>query len=382
MNVRKLLIMVLVAILALAAWPVHAQDDGDAPQMSREEMIEVVISAYNNLQAAEYFGFEADQLETQQLTSGEGVRQVTLSRSSTRAIEGRVHIVPGDAPDEVEVTVQQAERSFVNQQSQNARTFNINMDLLQVGGALYVQVTSLEGTLFEESAATVSQEERVILQREDYFPLPWVDITNNALGINDYLGFLDSPNTNETFFEALNLQALVNSNSVFQLTPEMIINITLDEFNESEDQVFMLQLDPAQVLGVLGLDSLFNADVIEGDANQLLTELFAGMTINQTVTVTTNNEDNPIVGALQTLVVINSTFSPESTNGVGFAVQSEIDTRVTYSGFGRSFTLEVPDTTPRTLEPAAEEGGDAESEGESTESEDSGGGGAGESPDA
>lgn len=342
MKPKKFMMIALVVVLALTALPVAAQDGGEDTPLSRDEMIAVVIAAYDNLSAAEFYAFEANQTENQTLISGEGVRQVTFNRTNTRAIEGRTHIVTG-APDEVEVEVEQSSRSFVNGQSQNARSFNMNLSLLQIGGILYAQVTDIEGTLFEEIVNRLSSDERQLIQGASYFPLPWVDITNNPSVMAAQLQYLDSSNTSATFLESLNLEALANGNSDFRLSPEMIVNIQLDGVGASGEQVFIIDLDPLQLLETLNLVALFQDDVLPEDVDALLLELFEGTSATQTLTVSKDRDGNPVLSAVETEVAIAATFSPEHTSGLGFVLQSQVQTSISYSNLGRSFSLTAPE---------------------------------------
>ncbi|MCB9436976.1 MAG: hypothetical protein H6673_08275 [Anaerolineales bacterium] len=342
MRRSKYLIALLVLMMAIL--PVAQAQEG---VMSRSEMIGTVISAYDNLKAAGTYSFDGTQTEYQEIASGLGMRRASSHRESERTIEGKVQLGVDGAADAVEVSIVQADETYNNAEVRSLIDFSMELDLIQADGGLFIKVNSVGGDISDTRLAAMSEADRDAANAA--FPTPWVNVLQTPEQMAGYLAYLDSNHTDSTFFGSLNLESLLNLGSVPVLTPEMVVTIEqIASVNEGE-LVFIMTLDPAQVAATLGFSELFDARTMAGDVDAMLTEIFAGMTITQEVTILTQDDGTFLPSNIHTMLNINVSFSPDATNTenqsnpLALELIMKTESAINYSDIGRSVTITAPE---------------------------------------
>lgn len=315
--------------------------------MSRSEMIGTVISAYDNLKAAGTYSFEGTQTEYQEIASGLGMRRASSHRDSERTVEGAVQLGINGAADAVEVSITQADETYNNAEVRNLIDFSMEMDLIQAEGGLFIKVNTVGGDISDARLANLSEADRDAANAA--FPTPWVNVLQTPEQMAGYLAFLDSDRTDASFFEALNLESLLNLGSVPVLTPEMVVTIEQATSENEDELVFIMTLDPAQVAATLGFAELFDARTMAGDVDSMLTEIFAGMTITQEVTIATQEDGSLLPSSIQTTLNINVSFSPDATDTedqsepLTLELIMNTESVINYTDIGRAVTITAPE---------------------------------------
>lgn len=349
MTQRKLLVTALIITLLAMALPVAAQDGGEE---ETPDPIELIFAANDNLLAAEYFSFSAEQSQTQNIISGVGRRQSVLTRTTDLDISGgQLQVDSNGVPQQVAMTVVQSDEQLVNEVSRSAANLTMNSEYVYVGGQLYIRVSRISGTINENAIENASSNERSQLGTN--FLTGWVNITTNPEQLISDLDYLIVDDTQATVFEFLNIDALLGLGGGLNFTPDAIVDVRLVAEDEDDPDVFIyrVELDPTVMLDGLNIISLVDAEGMTGDVDLLLEELFAGLTLTQQVTIELDGDGNPILTSVETELFADVTFSdgsapidnpPDATGGVSLQLQLETNTVVTYSGVGREFELETP----------------------------------------
>ncbi len=319
------LLMLITAVLMSMVVSVHAQDGTSED----EQMKEMVITAFDTLNAATYYRFTATQQEQLEIASGQGLRRVTIAVETNRAFSnGRVQVDEDSNPVAVDVEVEQTSTIVVNDQQREALELTTNLHLIQVEGGLYVQVNEVSGSLHDESFDRLDEAEQQSIT--DQFEL-WVNIVEAPQDLEAILGYLDTGETTATFLSQIDPAALITTSN-YTLEPEMILDIREVEAEGSTERAFELELDPLMMLDSMDLSALLESDT-------MLEELFAGMTLTQTVTLVTSG-DSPRLASVRTEMVVDASFD---TDGEDFDLTMESTTQITYSSIGSEFEVTVPE---------------------------------------
>lgn len=343
MRRSKYLIALLVLMMAIL--PVAQAQEG---VMSRSEMIGTVISAYDNLKAAGTYSFDGTQTEYQEIASGLGMRRASSHRDSERTLEGTVQLGVDGAADAIEVSITQSDETYNNNEVRNLIDFSMELDLVQADGGLFIKVNTIGGDISDRRLAAMRQADRDAINAS--FPTPWVNVLQTPEQMVDYLAFLDSDHTDATFFSSLNLESLLNLGSVPVLTPEMVVTIEQATSQDEDELVFVMTLDPAQVAATLGFAELFDARTMAGDVDSMLTEIFAGMTITQQVTILTQDDGTFLPSSIHTTLNINVSFSPDATDTedqsepLTLELIMNTESVINYTDIGRTVTITAPET--------------------------------------
>lgn len=327
---NKLRLVALIAILLLTVVvPTQAQDD----DLSDEQMIEMVIAAFENLNAATYYQFSATQDESQVIGSGEGLRRATIAIDTERTFSsGRVQMGEDGDPVAVDVVVNQDSELVVNSQSRNALDLTMDMHLIQVDGGLYVQINTISGTLHDEMFARLRTSEQ-----EDVEALQglWVNIIEAPEDLEAMLAYLDTDTTEGAYLTQIDPAALLDLNR-FTLESAMVLDIRQLPSESTSELIFEIELDPAQLLTSLDFGAL-------PEGNTLLEEMFAGMTITQTVTLTLDADGNPLPTAMETVMDIMVEFSEGATDDVPLDFTLNSTSNIQYSRVGSEFEITAPE---------------------------------------
>ncbi|NDJ86802.1 MAG: hypothetical protein GYB66_13025 [Chloroflexi bacterium] len=340
---RKSVVVILVAALLLVVWPVHAQDgDGEADtDLTRAEMIDLVITAYDNLRAAQYYSFEINQTQEQVVGSGVGLRRATLHTESVISdASGQVQLDPSGELVASELSMTQTTITYVQDQDRNALDIALTLELILLDGTLYMQVTEVSGEIHETALEDIGNEDRMdeVLAT---FPTGWVNMSESPETMQGYLSYL-TDGEEIPLLEGLNLEALTEIGTTPALTPEMFVAISEGE-STADTYIFNVELDASMYYEAMGLSAVIDDETLAGDATSMLEQLFAGMTISQEITLTIT-ENSVLPERVETAILVDVSFSEEATDGVPLDLTMETDSTLTYSSIGNEFEITAPET--------------------------------------
>lgn len=366
MNKRTILIGILIAIMLVATVPLHAQDD----DLTDEELTQMVVDAYTNLNSLESYTFNSSQTENQVISSGVGVRQVSLHRETTRNIlNGRLHNDMSDnATDTIDANLLQTDSIYVNNDIANAVELTLDIHLIAINDGLYVQVNEVSGTLVSE----LPEDDTLLIA--ETFPTGWIilsgtaPIESNILpteSLAESLAILNKEGSTSPSLDTLDLNSLLQLSNNFQVTPEMILSIRravpdLDNeaLGESEDDlIVIIELDAVQAFGNLGIENTFDASALSGDAETLLQQIIDGMIITQRIRLVTDDAGFILPDQVVTTMNIGTSledsedfepieFNEESTNGTPLALLISSQSRTRYGSFNAVSEIVAPINEP------------------------------------
>lgn len=340
---RRSKYLIALLVLLMTTLPVAQAQDG---LMSRSDMINTVVSAYDNLKASGTYSFSGTQKEYQEIASGLGIRRASSHRNTERTIEGRVQLGTNGVTDAVEVSLSQSDRTYINNEVRNLIGFSMQLDVMQADGGLFMKVNRLGGDVNERRLAALREAERNRVNAS--FPTPWVNILEAPEQMAAYLAYLDSSNSRSTFFDSLNLENMLNISNVPALTPEMVLTIEQAESVNENELVFILTLDPTQIYRSLGFEELFDARTMVGDVDTMLEEIFANMTITQEVTIAVGADGTFLPSRIETSLSIQVNFSADATDTENQAQPLPLElimrteSVMNFDDIGAAFTITAP----------------------------------------
>lgn len=367
MNKRTILIGILITLMLISTVPLYAQDDG----LTDEQLTEMVVNAYANLNDLNSFTFNSRQEENQVISSGVGVRRVSLVRSTTRNItSGRLIAGESGAPDNVDANLLQTDTIYVNDDLVNAVELTLDLRLIAIDDSVYVQINDITGSF----VAQLSDANSVAV--EESLPTGWVILAgtaapeNNILSADslaDTLSILNRDGEPSLSVDSLDFNSLLRVSNSFQITGDMILSIRVaepdvdDEYlDESEDDlIIIVEIDAAKAFGSLGLENVFNADALAGDPAAMLQQIIGSMTITQRIRLIEQGTD-PVVlypDQVVTTMTIGSEdedsetllpveFSEDNTDGTPLALSMRLESRTRYGSFGTAAAITAPLNEP------------------------------------
>jgi hypothetical protein len=366
-NKRTILIGILITLMLISTVPLYAQDDG----LTDEQLTEMVVNAYANLNDLNSFTFNSRQEENQVISSGVGVRRVSLVRSTTRNItSGRLIAGESGAPDNVDANLLQTDTIYVNDDLVNAVELTLDLRLIAIDDSVYVQINDITGSF----VAQLSDANSVAV--EESLPTGWVILAgtaapeNNILSADslaDTLSILNRDGEPSLSVDSLDFNSLLRVSNSFQITGDMILSIRVaepdvdDEYlDESEDDlIIIVEIDAAKAFGSLGLENVFNADALAGDPAAMLQQIIGSMTITQRIRLIEQGTD-PVVlypDQVVTTMTIGSEdedsetllpveFSEDNTDGTPLALSMRLESRTRYGSFGTAAAITAPLNEP------------------------------------
>lgn len=327
MLFRKSIVFILMLLLVASVVPVRAQDGG-LPD-DQQALLEIVTSAIDNFNSLDSYRYSGDQTTAQTISTGVGIRAVTVNQATTQTLSGSI-VLDGEVANSTQLVSQVIETQI---NTRDPESFSMDFEVVSLDGDVYLRFP------------VVPEETRAM------FPADWVD-ASEAAGYEG-LGVLDLD-----VFADLISQTL----PLYELTSENVLEVEELEGNTvrgQEVRVFRVVIDPAlalseaseQLVALLGVE----ADLVE----QILDSGAAELVISVGV------EDNLVYEIASTATI---EFESDDFQGSNVA----LDQTTTSSFRIIEFNPEVEITVPEPAPPAEEETTDTQED--ATDSE-------GESPD-
>jgi hypothetical protein len=302
---RKTLLCLVIAILALAAWPVHAQE-GDL-SAGELELLEFVAAAFNNLLAQESYHTyavmetmmaleteqEGETLDVYMLMDIDMSRQIALKGGEVAAF-----------------TAQGTEDIIIGMAGQILNT-SIELEMVQLEDDLWVRIK--DATDFAA----------------DFFPDHWVNLAEN-------------PETLEGFeiFDWENLVDVGIDQFTASISEEAVLSIEeleSETLNGQKTRVFEINSDPAMATDLLS--DVFDPTTIEGlYADLIFDMMFEDATFAWKVWI--NIEDE-----LPYRITSDATINADLSDLVGFTMKMNMESSddTSFFDFNEPVEIEPPD---------------------------------------
>lgn len=347
MTKRSLLIALCAILLATIARPVQAQDGGDGEATA--EFLALIFQANDNLYASGTYSYEATQSQQQIIGSGVGLRRSELSRESVYAIEdATVRIDANGVPVAFEAEMSQTDTRRVNNVIRTDANLVVDYELRFLAEeGLFVRISGISGAINEnaigEDSASSSSETLLT---------GWVNVTANAEQLAEDLAYLDAASNDINFFDALNLDAILNVPTGVTWTADMVERVRERASDDDQQRIFEVTLDPVIYLTSLGLADLVASSDLAGNTDLMLQELYENTTLNQTITLDIADDGTANFAVIETEMIVLVNFSdgsgaeansPDATGGVELDLDMETVTTVTYDDIGDDFELSAPE---------------------------------------
>ena len=351
MKKRLMLILALVLTMLVAGQPLHAQDGGE--EDATQELIDLVLTANENLYAAQFFEFDALQTQEQFIGSGVGLRRSVLTRETVLQVtDGAMQVDATGRPIAFDAVLSQNDSRLVNRVIRTDANLSIAYQIRLVDDAdLFVRITNIEGIINEEAIAAISGSDRRS-QLGSNFLTGWVNLSGNAQQLADDLFYLNSTYNDVDFFDALNLQAILDLNAGITWTPDEVLRIIERASDEDNVRIVEVDIDPVALFEANNLAALVDNDGLAGDTDLMLQEIFAGTTLTQLISIEIDGEGVPTLSSVETEMTVNVEFTDgseatddatDATGGVSLDMVMETSTRINYSRIGTEFEIVAPE---------------------------------------
>ena len=315
MSVRKLLVVVIAALMLLAVVPAQAQDG--------EDLLGVVTTAFANLNGLPGYQATTEREQSQTLSSGEGYLTIASDIEVEQTITAQVRPASEGQTEASSIVVEQSNSVFVDDTTDNddPAEHNINLEVVQLDGQIYVRIpTDVEGLFSATDWVNISENPDALPLGSDF------DFTNivNLSGIS---GAVFTADTVTTIEEGANEGISGQLMRVFTLT-----------MNPS---ALFSSVDGAALVGL-------------GDANDPIVQaVLAGMTIQYTIWV---GQDDNLPHRLQAVINVDVELGADVTGGDAAKIVITSEATTDYTALGEPVDIQVPTPAP------VEDGEEAEPE--------------------
>lgn len=301
MNVRKIFVMVIAALMILAVLPAQAQEG--------EDLLGIVTTAFTNLNSLQGYQATTASEQTQTLSSGEGYLKIASDVSIEQTITAQVRPANETQSEAVSVVLEQTNTIFIDDTSDNKNDTEqaINLEVIQIDGQTYVRIpTEVEG-LFAQT--------------------DWVNINEDS----DFL----SLGRDFDFAGIVNLSGI--SGKLFTTDTVTAIDEGANEGIDGQRmRVFTLTMNPAALFSSVDGASLLG---LEPSDDSVVQAVLAAMTVEYKVWV---GLDDNLPHRLQANINVDVELSPAVTGGdaVKIVVSNEVITD--YTALNEPVDIQVP----------------------------------------
>ncbi len=305
MSVRKLLVVVITALMVLAVLPVQAQEG--------EDLLGVVTTAFTNLNALQGYQATTEREQTQTISSGEGYLAIASDISMEQTITALVRPAAEGQTEASSFVVEQRNSVFIDDTTDNSNSTrqDINLEVVQIDGQVYVRIpTDVEGLFTATDWVNISENPEALPLGEDF---DFAGIVNLS-GIS---GTLFTPDTVTAIEEGANEGISGQLMRVFTLTmnPTALFN----------------SVDGAALLGL-------------GDANDpVIQTVLSAMTMQYTVWI---GQDDNLPHRLQATINVDVELGADLTGGDAVKVVISNEGTTDYSALGEPVDIQVPSPAP------------------------------------
>lgn len=319
MKSRKLVVMMLIALLMVGVWPAQAQEG--------EDLLGIVTTAFGNLNALQGYQAVTEQEQTQTLNSGEGYLTVAANQEVEQTITTQVRPAQEGQTEASSIVLEQRNSVFVDDTTDNVNPerHNFTIEVIQLDGQVYVRIPT---------------------EAEGLFPaIDWVNITENPAAL--------------PLVESFNLEAMTSltgiSGALFN--PDTVTDIQ-EGANEGISgqvmRVFTLTMNPMALF--TGVNGATLAGLEDGD-DPVVQAVLGAMTVQYIVWV---GADDNLPHRMQAIIAVDIELGEDLTAGDPVKLVINSDATTDYSAFDTPVDIQIPSPEPTVEEGETTEEGEEE----------------------
>ncbi len=305
MSVRKLLVVVITALMILAVVPAQAQEG--------EDLLGVVTTAFTNLNGLQGYQATTEREQSQTISSGEGYLALASDISIEQTITAQVRPAIEGQTEASSLVVEQSNSVFVDDTTDNDDPIeqDINLEVVQIDGQIYVRIpTDIEGLFSATDWVNISENPEVLPLGSDF------DFTNivNLSGISGAVFTADTVTA---------IEEGANEGISGQLM-----------------RVFTVTMNPTALFS--NVDGAALAGLSDTD-DPIVQAVLAGMTIQYTVWV---GQDDNLPHRLQAVINVDVELGADVTGGDAAKIVITSEATTDYTALGEPVDIQVPTPAP------------------------------------